>query len=332
MIHRAARFIARLRRAAPRPSVLSIEPTNRCNLNCPFCLAGLQNSLECVAHSRMPRPFGRMDMGLYRKIVCEATAFGITNLQLHFQGEPLLHPDIVDMARMAKAAGLRTNLFTNGMLLTTDLARSLMEAGLADIRFSVDGATAETYAVNRVGGDFETVMANMRAAVGLAREKGSGTRIVWQFIVLRNNEHEIEKARAMAADMGVQLFFKTLAVSVPELVPENPAYRRRMNIKPCRDIYRAIFAYWNGDVVICCYDQAAENVLGNLESQSLEQIWNGRPARRLRRRIDHAIRRPADEPPMCRSCLKWSHHPWKTSDGLTTWAPGEGASEREDEL
>lgn len=313
----------RWRKRRARPTVLSVEPTNRCNLNCPFCLAGLQNSLGSTEHSELRRPFGSMDPGLYHKIVADAVAFGIREIQLHFQGEPLLHPGLPKMVSEAHQAGLRTQLFTNGTLLDRARAEALVHAGIDCIRFSVDGATAETYAANRVGGDFGVVVENMKAACDVVRGSGRTVRLIWQFIAMRNNEHELEAAREMAGRTGLDFVVKPFAPSVPELVPRNPRLRRTLEIKPCRDIRRALFVFWNGDVVICCYDQEGRNVLGNMGEHSLDEIWNGQTARRLRRRIEAASRRPDAEPEMCRSCLKWSHYPWKTSDGLTRWEPGE---------
>ena len=307
----------------PQPKLLSLEATNRCNLNCPFCLVGLQNSLESTAHSEMTRPFGKMDMDLYAGILRDARDFGIEAVQLHFQGEPLLHDKLVDMVCMAHEREFDVRLFTNGMLMDQKRAKALIDAGVDTIRFSVDGATPETYAVNRVGGDFDTVLQNMRTTVELSRESGRDIRVIWQLIAMRNTEEEIPLAEHMAKDIGIELVVKKLAVSMPELVPRNPEYRRRMNIKPCLDPYNAIFVYWNGDVVICCYDQEGQNIIGNASRNTLAEIWGGRKARRLRRRIDQAVRHPEGEPPMCRSCLLWSHDPWQTSDGLTRWDPAD---------
>lgn len=331
-------FLARLQRALirrmfprePRPTMLSIEPTNFCNLNCPFCLVGLQNTQGSVAHSELMRPMGRMDMALYRKVIEDAWAFGIRDLQLHFQGEPLLHRALPEMVRIARARGLPVTIFTNGMLMDAPQATALLEAGITGIRFSVDGATPDTYAVNRVGGDFNTVLTNMRRTVELARAGGRPVRILWQFIAMRNNEHEIEAARELAREIGIEFVVKGFAASVPELVPVAPALRRRLILKPCRDIWRALFMYWNGDVVVCCYDQNGENVIGNAGRTTLAEIWSSRAARRLRKRIARAVSDPSQEPAMCRRCLKWGHQPWQTTDGLVHWEPVAEAGEVEE--
>ncbi len=304
----------------PRPRMLSVEPTSRCNLNCPFCLVGMQNSLPSTEHDLLPRGMGFMEMDLYRKIVHDAKAFGITKMQLHFQGEPLLHKGLPEMVRLAKQAGMFTQLFTNGLPLTPASADRLLEAGLDMLRFSVDGVTEEVYQKNRVGGEFARVYRNMKMMADKARGRRSPIRLEWQMIALRNNEHEIDLARRMAEEIGFNFFVKTFAVTDPDLVPLNPQYQRKLHIKPCQDIYRAIFVYWNGDVVPCCYDQEGKAIVGNLRTQTLGEVWTSPRYVELRRRIDNAYRRPEEEPELCRSCLKWGHEPWKTSDGKTIWA------------
>jgi MoaA/NifB/PqqE/SkfB family radical SAM enzyme len=317
-----------------RPKMISVEVTSRCNLNCPFCLVGLQNSLPSTEHDLLPRGLGNMEMDLYRKIVEDAVAFGITRMQLHFQGEPLLHKGLPDMVALAKARGLSTQMFTNGLPLTETLADRLLDAGLDMLRFSVDGVSEEVYQKNRVGGQFWRVHRNMKTMAEKARARQSPIRLEWQIIAMRNNEHEIEAARALAAELGIHFFVKTFAVTDPQAVPTDPRYQRKLHLKPCADIYRAIFVYYNGDVVPCCYDLDGKAIVGNLGQASLTEIWEGPRYRELRRRIDAAATCPEDEPDLCKSCLKWGHEPFRTSDGKTVWASAAAAAEADpdDEL
>jgi|TARA_B100000315_G_scaffold124848_1_gene114797 radical SAM protein with 4Fe4S-binding SPASM domain len=310
---------ARVPKRGSHPKTLSIEPTNRCNLNCPFCLVGLQNTLPSTSHDLLPRGFGFMDMDMYRKIVKDAADFGIKKMQLHFQGESLLHKQFPEMVHLAKAQGMFTQAFTNGLAITPKMAQTIVESKLDVLQFSVDGASEESYQQNRVGGKFLDVREKMQLMVDTARAKRSSINLSWQFITLRNNEHEIEAAKQIAAEIGINFFQKTFAATDPELVPMNSQYQRQLQIKPCTDIYRAIFVYWNGDVVPCCYDHKGENIVGNLFQNTLEEIWNASSYIELRHRIDSAFENPDGEPQMCKSCLKWGHEPSRTSDGRATW-------------
>lgn len=302
-----------------RPKMISLELTNECNLNCPFCLVGLQNTLPSTEHDLLPRGLGFMEWKLFEKIVGDAVDFGIKRLQLHFQGESLLHKKFPEMVRHAKERGLQTQVFTNGLVLTRQTAEKILKSGLDLMRFSVDGVSEEVYQKNRVGGKFERVYRNMAMLAEMVRADGSPLRLEWQMIALRNNEHEIPEARKLAEKIGIPFFVKTYAVTDPGLVTLDPAYHRRMHLKPCLDIYRSMFVYWNGGVVMCCYDQKGDHMVGNLEKNSLSEIWEGHIYADLRRRIDDAAVHPENEPAMCKTCLKWSHDPWKTSDGKTVW-------------
>ena len=93
------------------PVKLWIETTSRCNLSCTLCpnkdLDGEQK--------------GDMDLDLYKKIIDEAKDF-VYEVNLFHRGEPLLHPDIIDMIEYAKKSGLKTRIHTNGVLLNEELS------------------------------------------------------------------------------------------------------------------------------------------------------------------------------------------------------------------
>jgi radical SAM protein with 4Fe4S-binding SPASM domain len=206
-------------------------------------------------------------------------------------------------ASRLKRAGIRISVFTNGQAFTDENISELADAEIDCIRFSVDGASESTYGKNRVGGRFETVYTNMKK-VRLAHE-GKNTRIEWQFLALKNNEHEIPEARKLADRLGVHFFVKGFRETDPALAPENPKYRARRLQKPCTDIYLQLGIYWNGDVVPCCYDVDAHEVMGNVLENDLKTIWRSPKYRDFRRRVDRAHTRPSNEPCLCRHCLRW---------------------------
>ena len=76
-------------------------------------------------------------------------------------GEPLSHPDIVDMVARVKALGAPVELITNGTLLTQEMSGRLIEAGLDVLWVSLDGATPESYADVRLGAALPEVLANL---------------------------------------------------------------------------------------------------------------------------------------------------------------------------
>ena len=268
-------------------------------------MVGTQNARESTEHDLMERGFGYMDFDLYEKVIHDAVDFGIERALLCFQGEPLMYKRFPDMVKVAKSKGLYTQVFTNGILLNEDMAERIVESGLNFMRFSVDGASEETYQQNRVGGKFERILRNMKMMI--QKTNGTGPQLEWQFIVQRNNEHELETAKQMADQLGIPFMAKTLGVTDPDRAPLNPLYRRNLQPKPCQDIYRAIYVLWNGDVVPCCYDPEGKEVMGNLKGSSLMDVWNSQKYVNFRGRVDGVREDPANEPELCKGCLKWGH-------------------------
>jgi AbrB family looped-hinge helix DNA binding protein len=132
-------------------SKVYVEPTNRCNLECRTCL---RNSWIEHLGQMSGATYGRIMDGLRSFSPPPAVCFGGV-------GEPLSHPEIVQMVGQAKELGSTVELITNGTLLTRDLSEQLIEAGLDALWVSLDGATAESYADVRLGAALPEVLANL---------------------------------------------------------------------------------------------------------------------------------------------------------------------------
>tara|TARA_Y100000310_G_C20619620_1_gene782549 strand:- start:58 stop:1074 length:1017 start_codon:yes stop_codon:yes gene_type:complete len=290
-----------------KPNKICIELTNRCNLNCPFCLVGQQDQKESVDHDSIEREMSGMDMELCKKIITSARDFGLKEVNLTFQGEPLMfkRTNFIKLVKFIKQNGLKAIVYTNGLLLDRDYSRKIIKAGLDECRFSVDGITQDVYALNRVGGKYSQVYQNMKDIVQVAQEEKSAIKLIWQFIAMRNNEHQIDEARLIANKIGIKFEVKTFAASVPELVPKDSKYQRTLKPPPCHDIYRQVMVYWNGDVVPCCYDLEGLEIMGNLNDSSLSEIWNGSKFQIFRERLNNVLQNPEGEPELCKGCLKY---------------------------
>ncbi|HTY13526.1 MAG TPA: radical SAM protein [Candidatus Omnitrophota bacterium] len=285
------------------PYAYMIDTMNSCNLKCPYCPtgAGLDGP-----------PRGRMGLGSYRTIL-EKIAPHARQLYLFNNGEPFLNPDIVPMVRLAAAKGIHTIISTNLTLPGIDL-EAVASSGLSELIVSIDGASRETYEKYRIGGDHDRVMKNIRDLAMIKQWLGNRTpRIVWQFLVNRFNEHEIDQARRMAGEIGVEFLCKRMyvwdkdwettlsedsagiapTISHSEIPPYEKAGRelpmpiRKMVLHPhlydvCRYPFTMLTIEWNGNVYPCCAAFDRKAALGNLLEQSLEEIWNGKPMRDCR--------------------------------------------------
>lgn len=301
-----------------KPNMIAIEPTNHCNLNCPYCLIGMYDKLPDASHQHLQRPKGFMDLSLYKKVIMEAVYFGVQWVHLQFQGESLLHPEFNVMVKIAKQAGLNTHVYTNGLLITDNFANRLVESGLDSMSFSIDGASEETYSKTKGSGNFEKVIQNLKTMKEAANN--SNLYLTWQLLVTRYNENEVEKARKLADEIGVHFYIKKLCVTDVDLVPKNKEYIRQLRSKPCKDIYRRLLICWNGDVIPCIFDTEANYIVGNVANQSLCDIWNNDIFLDIRRRIDRSRFSPQDEPEFCKKCLRWGFDQFSTSNGSHSWA------------
>ena len=128
-----------------------IEPTNGCNLRCVTCVRNVWDE-----------PLGLMESRTFARIIEGLRDFSPPPMVFFGGfGEPLSHPNIIDMVHQAKAIGSRVELITNGTLLTPDLSKGLISAGLNTLWVSLDGASPESYADVRLGATLPEVLANM---------------------------------------------------------------------------------------------------------------------------------------------------------------------------
>ncbi len=296
-----SRIFNKLLQRLPRPVLLlnpikhmMIEPTNLCNLQCLFC-----------TQATSPRPKGMMKPEEFKKILSWLPS-SVKEVQLHFAGESLLNKELPTMVADLKEHRIKTIISSNGTMPFGDYEKTI-RAGLDILIISFDGATKTSYEAYRRGGRFEVVVENLKKMSALA---GRQTRIVIQFIVMRHNEHEIEKMKELSASLGTdELWLKSASLNIGcseimekeiiknarDFLPQNPKYSRYVlsngklinKDKPlsCPWIWRSV-VLWNGDVAICCVDLDGQVVVGNVfKEQGFERIWQSDRYQSIRRKI-----------------------------------------------
>ncbi|MEO8601006.1 MAG: radical SAM protein [bacterium] len=180
-----------------RPVKLTVEATNICNLRCPGCFTGVGEVGRARSH---------MSLDFYRTLLDELSP---TLLELEFYnwGEPLLAKHLTAMIADASARGISTTVSTNFSLpFDAERAERLVSSGLTVLGVSLDGARQETYAQYRVRGDFDLVLKNCALVRDAKRRLGqTRPRVVWEFHVFPHNVGDIAQARAMAADLEMDI-------------------------------------------------------------------------------------------------------------------------------
>lgn len=213
-------------------------------------------------------------------------------MNFYFQGEPYLNKDFLEMVKLAAANKIYTITSTNAHYLNAETARETVKSGLHRLVISIDGSTQETYSAYRVGGSLEKVIEGTRNIINAKKELGSQTpHVIFQFLVVKPNEHQVEEVRTMASELGVdELRVKTAQIydfgNGNPLIPTQDKYSRyrksaggQWELKNkfenhCWKMWQGCVITWDGKVVPCCFDKDAAHTLGKIEGGTdFRKIW-----------------------------------------------------------
>ena len=275
------------------PVSASIEITTNCNLHCPECPSGLKI---------LSRKSGSIEINDFKKYFNQLEKY-LISLMLYFQGEPYLNKQFFEIIKYAKSKNVFTATSTNGHFLDNENAKQTVISGLDSLIVSLDGTDQKTYSQYRINGDFDKVISGIKNMVFWKEKlKSKKPYIILQFLVLKTNEHQIEKIKLLSKKLNVnELQLKSAQVynykNDKSLIPENTKYSRYKkddkgkyfikNKLPnhCYRMWQSIVITWNGDVVPCCYDKDAQNKFGNLNTNSLKQIWKSNEYSSFRNKV-----------------------------------------------
>lgn len=268
--------------ALDRLDWINVEPTNRCQLRCPWC------------GDRRVRPRGLMSLALFRRIV-EQMPRAVT-LRLFLSGEPLLHPHLDELIRTAREHVDKVLIHTNAVGLTESWSHRIIESGLTHISFSIDGLTKDEYEANRTGGRFEKVIANVRRFLAINRGRVHAT---------------VQMIRAHPKDLHVERELETLLphantyhIRYPHSWDEASGVEGAVSDRyggTCAFPFNSLSIQWDGRAVACCADLNGRHIVGDATCESLEELLNGPKLRSLRRRM--LEKKPIPE--LCDGCERY---------------------------
>lgn len=268
-------------RAPVLPEIVQIEATNICNAKCVFC-----------PRDDMARKQGIMPMELFRKVADECAALGITHVRMHNYGEAFVDRQLVEKIRYAKQVGIReVGLISNGSLITEDVARGMIEAGLDAINISLDAAGKDVFETTRVGLKYDKVIAAIERILRIREELGrTRPKLILSFVRQDNSAEEqafIERWRARADKVHVTDLHNWAGTLNTESSVNYPCYRQWLTFT----------VLWDGRVSLCCADFDGREILGDLRTSSIAEVWNNDRYREVRRaQLDHG------GPSICQSC------------------------------
>ena len=267
---------------APRwPDIVQIESTNLCNAKCVFC-----------PRDEMHRRQGVMDFELFRKVVDECAALGITHVRVHNYGEPFLDKELVEKVRYAKSKGIaEVGMISNGSLITEEIARGMIDAGLDAINISVDAAGKDVFESTRIHLKYDEVIGNIRTLARLRRESGrTHPKLILSFVRQNNSADEqafIDEWRQIADKIHITDLHNWAGTLNDHTDVQFPCYR----------LWLTFTVLWDGRVSMCCADFDGRHIFGDLRAQTIAEVWNDPLYRAARRQ--HL---ESGGPGICRSC------------------------------
>lgn len=290
------------------PMTLSFEPTTACNLRCPECPSGLRS---------FTRETGNLKKDFFTNTINQLSN-NLLYLIFYFQGEPYINPDFLEMVQYANDKGLYTITSTNGHFLSEENCQKTIDSGLDRIIISVDGTTQETYESYRKGGKLATVIAGAKTLVETKKKlKSSTPHIIFQFLVVKPNEHQIPEIYKLAKELGVdEVKLKTAQIydykEGNELIPtinKYSRYRKTSNgtyeiknklLNHCWKLWHACVVTWDGLVVPCCFDKDATHKLGDLKQNGFKEIWKNQEYQQFRT----LLLKGRDKIEICKNCTE----------------------------
>ena len=276
------------------PRIVHIENTNLCPARCTMC-----------SMDRMTRKTGVMSLSLFETLIRECARYPeVREVHLHGFGEPLVDKNLPQKVALAKKCGIRfTYIVTNAALLTEQMARELIAAGLDGVKFSFYGMTKATYEKVHRHLDFDRTVRNIETFFRVRDQlKALNPLVRFQFCpdLAPKEEFDIflEKWRPfMDADRQDRFYFTGLhnwAGGKNYAPPRLPDNERR-----CFWPFGDMQILWDGRVVPCCYDFNGTMVLGDVTRATIAEIWSSERYRQFRAIWD---RKKSSSISLCAKC------------------------------
>lgn len=270
------------------PRLICIEPTNRCNLRCPFCL-----------RQTMRREIGDLHSDDFQRIINQIPT--LKKISLFFMGEPFLNPDIFEMITYAENKGIEVSVATNSSLLYLH-TEQILESGLSYLQLSLDGMCQETLEKYRVNSDFNNTIKGIKLLCQKKlQQKNPKPFIRVRTLIFSHNEHEIPELLKLMKEIHVNevclvspildVKSESLPTSSDEWLSTKTDHQRyaedgslKDELQYCTWIWTPLIT-WEGDVIPCCVDADASIKMGNVFREPFQNIFWSASYRKLRKKM-----------------------------------------------
>jgi len=287
----------------PSPFLVYIDPTNKCNFRCEFCPTADKALLRQIG-----RPAATMSMELFKKIVDDLRAFPakLKLASVYKDGEPLMNPHFPEMIRYLKDADVAERIWTktNGSALEPVLNQKLIDAGLDMICISVEAVSAEGYLkIAKARIDYDKFLANV---ADLFARRGD-CEIYIKIADSGLSKDEIDKFyrdfEPISTKIAVEKLMGWSYSDVKDFTlgtkPDTYDGLPLIQKKVCAYPFYVMAVNADGSVSLCGNDWAHGTVVGNVNAQTLLEIWHGDALFEFRKKMLEDRRK---EIPACANC------------------------------
>jgi len=285
------------------PPHLEIELNYSCNLRCPMCTWSAETMIE--------KKEDWFKFEEYEKLIDEAVTNGTKSIRLCYVNEPLIRQDLDQFVKYAADKGILDIIITtNGTLLTKNISKKLINAGITKVNVSLDAFTEETYEKVRVGGDFNITKQNILDFIEVRNQLGKKIpKLKVSFVRTKINDHEkndfLEYWKDKVDGIGVQNMLNPFTTGrfkdeKKKDVLEIEEGRKENKDFKCPEPNKRMTLRGNGDVIGCCSLAAMDMVVGNLKNNSLKEIWNNEKMEELRKIHQNG---EYEKNPICKACI-----------------------------
>lgn len=250
------------------PFILKVEPTSRCNLKCP----------GCIAHGTdFPIEEGDMSFDLFKKL-CDEMGDYLYKISLYITGEPLLNNQIYDMIAYATKKRIGTVISTNFHAFNEDKAERMISSGLSHIIVCLDGVSQEVYEKYRVGGKVNRVLNNLDILTRKKKEMGSRLPYV-EIQAIRNeyNEQELPQIQDLTRRLKADRF---------TIREDLRGYKTAERDRTCFWLWFTSLVTEKGLVIPCCASawwKSGKKEFGNVKTTDFRDVWNNNRYREARK-------------------------------------------------
>ena len=268
------RYSSQKKFAFAYPLYLLIEPVSTCNLRCPFCFQ--------TDKSFTKKPFmGVMDFELFKKVVDEANDIGVRAITLGSRGEPTLHKQFADMISYisSKEKIFELKINTNATFLTKEVSRAILDNKVNQVVISGDHYIKDEYERLRLGSNFDEVVSNVDQLYNM-RKKNFPNSITEIRISGVDNEKNLNRE-------AYKNFWIKRADHVVAQYPlerwntyENEVIEDLYD--PCEYLWDRMYVWFDGKVNPCDADYKSYLSYGNVNENTISDIWNGNTINKLR--------------------------------------------------